>query len=59
MKKLLTKADDLRDIRIDTVKTLLRMYVQGESARKLSSQIVDELFQTINPVAVNELTEKN
>lgn len=52
-------ADELRETRIDTVKMLLRMYVQGESARKLASDIVDNLFTQIDPVAVNELVERN
>jgi len=52
-------ADELRETRIDTVKMLLRMYVQGESARKLASDIVDNLFTQIDPVAVNELAERN
>ncbi len=52
-------ADELRETRIDTVKMLLRMYVQGESARKLASDIVDNLFPQIDPVAVNELAERN
>ena len=51
-------ADELREIRIDTVKMLLKMYVQGENARKLASNIVDNLFPTLDPVAVNELVEK-
>jgi hypothetical protein len=36
--------DDLRDTRIETVKMLLLMYLQGEKARKLASDIVDGLF---------------
>ena len=50
-------ADELRDTRIDTVKMCLRMYVQGTAAHKLAGTILDTLFP--NPVAINELTEKN
>lgn len=51
--------DGLRETRIDIVKMCLRMSMQGESARRLASEIVDNLFKEIDPVAVNELTEKN
>ena len=44
-------ADELRSERIDTVIMLLRMYIQGDSARKLAAKIVDSLFP--------DSTEKN
>lgn len=53
-------ADELRDVKIDTVKMLIQMHVQGAEAYRLASQIVDALFPTeLDPVAVNVLTEKN
>lgn len=40
-------ADDLRECQIDTVKMLLRMYVQGSQARELAAKIVDALTPTV------------
>ena len=54
-------ADDLRDTRIDTVKMLLLMYVQGEAQRKLASNIVDQLFpsEEAKGIMSNELANKD
>jgi len=35
---------ELREVRVESVKMLLQMYVQGLAARKLSESIVDTLF---------------
>ena len=37
-------ADGFRDMRIELVKRMMRMYVQGNSAYLLASNIVDALF---------------
>jgi len=37
-------ADNFRDMRIELVQRMMRMYVQGNSAYLLASKIVDALF---------------
>ena len=50
--------DELRDVKIDTVKMMLQMYVQGTRAYELAAKIVDAL-QPLPNEAINVLTEKN
>jgi hypothetical protein len=50
--------DEIRDTKIDTVKMLLQMYVQGTRAYELAAKIVDAL-QPLPNEAINVLTEKN
>lgn len=54
-------ADDERDMRIDKVKMLLDKHTTAGNmgTRLLASKIVDAIDQTLDPVAVNELVERN
>ena len=38
--------DEIRDVKIDTVKMLLQMYVQGTRAYELATKIVDAVCDT-------------
>ena len=57
--------DELRDTRIDMVKMILMKYCvlkpeyDGMMAYSLAGKIVDTLFKELDPVAVNELAERN
>jgi hypothetical protein len=46
--------DDLRDVQIDTVKTLLRFHVQGIEAYKLAATIVDAIVPTVKKFEVEQ-----
>lgn len=58
-------ADELWHTRISTVSMLLTEYTDpkpkydGMLSRQIASKIVDALFPKIDPVAVNELSERN
>lgn len=46
--------DEVRDTQIDTVKMLLRMYVQGHAAYHLAATIVDTLMEPLEKEVVQE-----